>query len=89
MVSVLSFYVMVDVHCFLVLCGVCFVCMCPEYCFLFIRVIRAADIVSAVRFDQTGDFLATGDRGGRVVLFERVSCCLDISCLLLFVGSNR
>eukprot|EP00158_Paraphelidium_tribonemae_P002714 Partr_v1_DN25611_c0_g1_i1_m4772 putative Protein phosphatase 2A regulatory B subunit len=30
-----------------------------------------ADIISAVEFDHTGDFLATGDRGGRVVLFER------------------
>ena len=33
-----------------------------------------ADIISAVEFDPkpTGDWLATGDRGGRVVLFERV-----------------
>ena len=29
------------------------------------------DIISAVEFDDTGKFLATGDRGGRVVLFER------------------
>ncbi len=33
----------------------------------------AADIISAVEFDQTGQHLATGDRGGRVVLFERVA----------------
>lgn len=32
----------------------------------------AADIISAVEFDHTGDHLATGDRGGRVVLFEHV-----------------
>ena len=32
----------------------------------------AADIISAVTFDHTGQHLATGDRGGRVVLFERV-----------------
>ena len=31
-----------------------------------------ADIISAVEFDHTGDHLATGDRGGRVVLFEHV-----------------
>lgn len=31
----------------------------------------AADIISAVEFDETGDYLATGDKGGRVVLFER------------------
>lgn len=30
-----------------------------------------ADIISAVEFDYSGDFLATGDKGGRVVLFER------------------
>ena len=32
---------------------------------------RAADIISTVEFDQTGNYLATGDKGGRVVLFER------------------
>ncbi len=34
--------------------------------------VQDADIISAVEFDRTGDWLATGDRGGRVVLFERV-----------------
>jgi len=33
----------------------------------------AADIISAVQFDHSGDYLATGDQGGRVVLFERIS----------------
>ncbi|KAI9328577.1 WD40-repeat-containing domain protein [Zopfochytrium polystomum] len=33
--------------------------------------ITEADIISAVEFDETGDYLATGDKGGRVVLFER------------------
>jgi len=28
------------------------------------------DLISAVQFDSTGDYLATGDRGGRVVIFE-------------------
>mmetsp|Transcript_20501 Transcript_20501/g.44548 ORF Transcript_20501/g.44548 Transcript_20501/m.44548 type:complete len:451 (+) Transcript_20501:277-1629(+) len=28
------------------------------------------DLISAVEFDSTGDYLATGDRGGRVVIFE-------------------
>jgi serine/threonine-protein phosphatase 2A regulatory subunit B len=32
---------------------------------------RTADIISTVEFDDTGRYLATGDRGGRVVLFER------------------
>ena len=31
----------------------------------------AVDIISAIEFDKTGEHLATGDRGGRVVLFER------------------
>lgn len=33
---------------------------------------RAADIISAVEFDGSGKHLATGDRGGRVVLFDRI-----------------
>jgi serine/threonine-protein phosphatase 2A regulatory subunit B len=28
-------------------------------------------VLSAVEFDDTGDFLATGDKGGRIVVFER------------------
>ena len=31
----------------------------------------AVDVISAIEFDHYGDHLATGDRGGRVVLFER------------------
>ncbi|KAI3625684.1 hypothetical protein CBS9595_001045 [Malassezia furfur] len=33
--------------------------------------ITEADIISTVEFDPTGDYLATGDKGGRVVMFER------------------
>ncbi|KAI5293481.1 protein phosphatase 2A regulatory subunit cdc55, partial [Ascosphaera acerosa] len=33
--------------------------------------ITDADIISTVEFDHTGNYLATGDKGGRVVLFER------------------
>lgn len=46
-----------------------------------------ADMISTVEFDATGDYLATGDKGGRVVVFERsnekVSVCSwsDSSCL--------
>lgn len=36
-----------------------------------LAVFFAVDIISAIEFDKTGDHLATGDRGGRVVLFER------------------
>ena len=31
----------------------------------------AADIISCVEFNQDGDLLATGDKGGRVVIFQR------------------
>ena len=33
--------------------------------------LNPADIISTVEFDHTGNYLATGDKGGRVVLFER------------------
>mmetsp|Transcript_21399 Transcript_21399/g.41959 ORF Transcript_21399/g.41959 Transcript_21399/m.41959 type:complete len:498 (+) Transcript_21399:312-1805(+) len=32
--------------------------------------LNEADIISAVEFDPSGAFLATGDKGGRVVIFE-------------------
>lgn len=35
--------------------------------------IQEADIISAVEFDHDGQHLATGDRGGRVVLFDRIA----------------
>ncbi|CAM9442025.1 unnamed protein product [Phaeothamnion confervicola] len=35
--------------------------------------VTEADILSTVQFDQTGEFLATGDRGGRVVIFRQNS----------------
>jgi serine/threonine-protein phosphatase 2A regulatory subunit B len=40
-----------------------------------------ADIISTVEFDSTGNYLATGDKGGRVVLFERNEMVRKI-CLL-------
>jgi len=45
--------------------------------------IWTADIISAVEFDTTGNYLATGDKGGRVVLFERN----DMVCIPLFPPS--
>lgn len=33
--------------------------------------ITEADVISTVEFDHSGNYLATGDKGGRVVLFER------------------
>jgi len=33
--------------------------------------VTEVDIVSAIEFDETGNYIAAGDRGGRVVIFER------------------
>ena len=41
----------------------------------------SVDIISAIEFDKSGDHLATGDRGGRVVLFERTDT-KDVSSYL-------
>ena len=30
----------------------------------------SADIISCVEFNQDGELLATGDKGGRVVIFQ-------------------
>jgi len=35
--------------------------------------IQDADLLSAMDYDDSGNYLATGDRGGRVVVFERTS----------------
>lgn len=47
------------------------------------------DIISATEFDRSGDHLATGDRGGRVVLFERTDtldvCSLSADVFLFIV----
>lgn len=50
----------------------------------------SVDIISSIEFDRTGDHLATGDRGGRVVLFERtdirdVSFPFVVTFLFLFI----
>jgi hypothetical protein len=37
-----------------------------SFCFVF-----PADIISCVEFNHDGDLLATGDKGGRVVIFQR------------------
>ena len=50
----------------------------------------AVDIISAIEFDKTGDHLATGDRGGRVVLFERTdSKDVCLCCSFGFYLSNQ
>ena len=50
------------------------------------------DIISAIEFDKSGDHLATGDRGGRVVLFERTDTkdviLILTSAIFLFKSPN-
>eukprot|EP01089_Gocevia_fonbrunei_P010423 TRINITY_DN2315_c0_g1_i1.p1 TRINITY_DN2315_c0_g1~~TRINITY_DN2315_c0_g1_i1.p1 ORF type:complete len:422 (-),score=72.97 TRINITY_DN2315_c0_g1_i1:87-1352(-) len=41
--------------------------------------VSEVDIVSAIEFDATGEYLAAGDRGGRVVIFQRVESA-DTPC---------
>lgn len=48
----------------------------------------AVDIISAIEFDKSGDHLATGDRGGRVVLFERTDTKDVWSFLTLLVSMS-
>jgi serine/threonine-protein phosphatase 2A regulatory subunit B len=52
-----------------------------------------ADILSTVEFDSDGDFLATGDKGGRIVVFERtdsgkVSCFKPSCCNQVLLAPN-
>lgn len=50
-------------------------CLCAsdlDFSMCFALSMNAVDIISAIEFDKTGEHLATGDRGGRVVLFERM-----------------
>lgn len=39
----------------------------------FSRTHKIADIISTVQFDPSGNYLAIGDRGGRVVILERTA----------------
>lgn len=52
----------------------------------------SADILSAVSFDQSGEYFATGDRGGRVVIFKKgdggkakVKTCFTVLVLVSYV----
>ena len=51
------------------------------------RTFSAADIISTVQFNHDGEFLATGDKGGRVVIFQKDLgvCMLYLSCALFLI----
>ena len=63
--------------------------MPPPICSHSSVLLLPVDIISAIEFDKSGEHLATGDRGGRVVLFERTDG-RDVSllwCLLFLLCS--
>jgi len=43
----------------------------------------AADIISCVEFNADGELLATGDKGGRVVIFQRDQIVTILLSLLI------
>lgn len=44
---------------------------------VFFSFLFPADIISTVEFNHTGELLATGDKGGRVVIFQQeIEVCL-------------
>jgi serine/threonine-protein phosphatase 2A regulatory subunit B len=49
--------------------------------------VQDVDIISAIEFNKSGHHLATGDRGGRVVLFERIDS-KDV-CIILVLCYKR
>lgn len=57
--------------------------MTNSICFLY----NVADIISCVEFSPDGELLATGDKGGRVVIFKRDSSVsstnLSSRCIIL------
>lgn len=61
----------------------CFFCLSNQVQFVswLNMLLVSVDIISAIEFDKSGDHLATGDRGGPVVLFER-SDARDVSITL-------
>lgn len=55
---------------------------------LYFTVTLPADVISTVEFNQTGDLLATGDKGGRVVIFQRETE-VRLTCKILNTNNNN
>lgn len=45
-----------------------------------------ADIISCVEYNHDGELLATGDKGGRVVIFQVNRFKKPTNCIKFFVG---
>ena len=57
--QILSFYLL-----YLIVCSLLIHTILPY-------LLISADIISCVEFNSNGELLATGDKGGRVVIFQR------------------
>lgn len=51
---------------------------CPYFCFDY-----TADIISTVEFNHSGELLATGDKGGRVVIFQQEQEVSSVLCVCI------
>jgi len=47
-------------------------------------VLLAADIISCVEFNRDGELLATGDKGGRVVIFQQDPAVSMLCCCYFY-----
>jgi len=45
-----------------------------------------ADIISCVEFNRDGELLATGDKGGRVVIFQQDSAVNIVHCCYFIIS---
>ena len=59
-----------------------------DFMTLDLMLIPVADIISAVEFNHDGELLATGDKGGRVVIFQRNDLTVSHSYLRLYTISH-
>lgn len=44
------------------------------------------DVISTIEFDQEGKYLAVGDQGGRIVLFETIDSVKNVSFTNIFTS---
>jgi hypothetical protein len=64
----------------------CWTILRRVFCFVFL-----ADIISTVEFNYSGELLATGDKGGRVVIFQHEQevhyCIMVVTIVLVWIHS--
>lgn len=65
----------------------CF-CICI-FVVLLCLMLFAADIISCVEYNSTGELLATGDKGGRIVIFQQEHGVSNFFSSLLLTGCDR